>query len=430
MTHTTSNESLDESLRQPHPPSRSLLHKRWGLLLGGALAVGGLWGVLQLTRPLPSEETMPAASAIAVNTLTIHAKPLPDTLEFSGTIRPLEQAVLSTRVTGRITQLSLETGDRFRKGEVLARVDVMDMAAQTNQALSDVAQAEAEVARSQAILGQLESQKLEAQASLRLAQVNQQRMAQLQAQGAVSQSQLDEANTKLDETKARVAQVEAGIRQSQASINRSQAAVNQARAGVTAASVSQSYGTVVAPFDGVVVQKLAYEGEIAAPGTALLKVENPDRLQLEISVPEENLRYVQVGQPVEVRVDAANQTYHATIQQIVPSADANSRSFLVKIPLHYAGKLISGMFGRLELPRGTQPGILIPNTALIRRGQLEGVYVLESSDSQPTAILRWVKTGKTQGTQVEIVSGLTEGDRIITSHLDQLNDGQVVQVGK
>lgn len=430
MTHTTSNESLDESLKQPHLPSRSLLQKRWGLLLGGALAVGGLWGVLQLTRPLPPEATMPTASTISVNTLMIQSKPLPDTVEFSGTIRPLEQALLSTRVTGRITQLSLETGDRFRKGDVLARVDVMDMAAQTNQALSDVAQAEAEVARSQAILGQLESQKLEAQASFRLAQVNQQRMAQLQSQGAVSQSQLDEANTKLDETKARVAQVEAGIRQSQASINRSQAAVNQARAGVTAASVSQSYGTVIAPFNGVVVQKLAYEGEIAAPGTALLKVENPDRLQLEISVPEENLQFVQVGQPVKVRVDAANQTYQATIQQIVPSADANSRSFLVKIPLNYADKLISGMFGRLELPRGTQPGILIPHDALIQRGQLEGVYVVEPDAAQPTAMLRWVKTGKTQGTQVEIVSGLTEGDRIITSHLDQLNDGQAVQIGK
>ncbi|MBD2465474.1 efflux RND transporter periplasmic adaptor subunit [Oscillatoria sp. FACHB-1407] len=435
MTYSISDESLDEShdetmdgaVEQKQPSAPRLSQKRWGLLLGGTLLLaGGAWSVLQFSHSTHAPETT-LAPAITVETLTIRARPIANTLQLSGTIRPVEQATLSTRVMGRITQLSLEAGDRFQKGDVLARIDVMDMAAQTSQAEAGVAQAQAEVARSQATLNQLESQRLEAQAALRLAQINQSRMAQLQAEGAVSQSRLDEANTALDEARARVAQSEAGIRQAQAAIAQSRAAVNRAESGVTSASASESYGTVIAPFDGVVVQKLAYEGEMTSPGTALLRVENPDRLQLEISVPEENLRFVQVGQSVQVRIDAVNQTLNARIEQIVPTADPNSRSFLVKIPLNNSDRLISGMFGRIALPLGEQQEtILIPTSALIQRGQLQGVYVVNTNDTQATAVLRWVKSGQQRDGEIEIVSGLMEGDRIITNHINQLSDGQPV----
>lgn len=441
MTHTTSDESLNESFDktleasadgsdQPTQPTLTkFARKRWGWIIGGALLLaGGTWGILQLTHSPESSETT-LAPAMIVDTLTVRSQSIANTLELSGTIRPVDQATLSTRVMGRITQLSLDSGDRFRQGDILARVDVMDMSAQTSQAQSGVAQAQAEVIRSQATLNQLESQRVEAQAALKLAKINQARMAQLQAEGAVSQSRLDEANTALDSAQARVAQTEAGIRQAQAAIAQSRAAVNRAESSVTSAAASESYGTVIAPFDGIVVQKLAYEGEMAAPGTPLLKVENPNHLQLEISVPEANLRFVRVGQSVQVRIDALNQTFDATIGQIVPAADPNSRSFLVKIPLHHPGRLISGMFGRIALPSGgQQDAILVPTTALIQRGQLQGVYIVEKGAPAATAVLHWVKTGQQRDRQVEIVSGLTAGDRIITTNLAQLSDGQPIKL--
>jgi len=439
MTNTTSEESLQKPLdqlvdetveqEQKQPQSSKMSWKGWGLLAGGVLLLtGGTWFVLSLNRsPLTPEATL--SSAITVNTLTIRPQLITNTLELSGTIHPLEQATLSTRVMGRITQLSLEAGDRFQKGDILTRIDVKDMNAQTGQAKLGVAQAQAEVLRSQASLNQLESQKLEAQSALRLAQVTQSRMSRLQAEGAVSQSQLDDANTNLEQARARVVQSEAGIRQSQAAIAQTSAAVNRAELSVISSDVSESYGTIVAPFDGVVVQKLAYEGEMASPGTPLLKVENPNRLELEIAVPEEKLRFVRVGQKVKVQFDAVNQTLNATIQQIVPAADPKSRSFLVKIPLSNSGKLISGMFGRIDLPLSEkQEKILIPAEALIQRGQLQGVYVLETRDSKEIAVLRWVKTGKLQNNQLEIVAGLTTGDRIVINNISQLSDGQPIAV--
>jgi HlyD family secretion protein len=433
MTHTTSDESLhepldppvDESVKQEpkQPQSPKMSWKGWGLLVGGVLLLtGGTWFVLSSQNRSPQPSEIASTSALSVDTLTIRSQSVANTLELSGSIRPVEQATLSTRVMGRITQLSLETGDRFRKGDILTRIDVMDITAQTGQAQLGVAQAQAEVFRSQASLNQLESQKLEAQSALRLAQVTQSRMSRLQAEGAVSQSVLDDANTALEQARARVAQSEAGIRQSQAAIDQTQAAVSRAELSVISSDVSESYGTIFAPFDGVVVQKMAYEGEMAAPGTPLLKVENPNKLELEISVPEENLRFVRVGQSVKVQFDAVNQSLNATIQ---------SRSFLVKIPLNNSGKLISGMFGRVALPIGaTKETLLIPTTALIQRGQLQGVYVVENVEdkaiSKTIAMMRWVKTGKTQDGQVEIVSGLKAGDRIVTSNIAQLSDGQAV----
>jgi HlyD family secretion protein len=447
MTHSTSGKPSHESLTQtsdqliegtdeqpqeklPSPKNLSKMSpKGWGILIGGVLLLaGGTWAILQMNRSPHSPETT-TTQAIAVSTMTLKSQSITNTLELSGSIRPVEQATLSTRVMGRITALSLESGDRFRKGDVLASIDVMDINAQTGQAQLGVAQAQAEVFRSQASLNQLESQKLEAQSALRLAQVTQSRMSRLQAEGAVSQSVLDDANTALEQARARVAQSEAGIRQSQAAIDQTQAAVSRAELSVISSDISASYGTIIAPFDGVVVQKMAYEGEMAAPGTPLLKVENPNKLELEISVPEENLRLVRVGQSVKVQFDAVNQTINGTIQQIVPAANAQSRSFLVKIPLNNSSKLISGMFGRIALPLGAnRETLLVPTKALIQRGQLQGVYVVESTEEKAIAVLRWVKTGKPQNEQIEIVSGLKTGDRIITSNIIQLSDGQPVAV--
>ncbi|OYQ62965.1 efflux transporter periplasmic adaptor subunit [Pseudanabaena sp. SR411] len=445
MTHSTSGKPSHESLTQtsdqlmegtdeqpqeklPSPKNLSKMSpKGWGILIGGVLLLaGGTWAILQMNRSPHSPETT-TTQAIAVSTMTLKSQSITNTLELSGSIRPVEQATLSTRVMGRITALSLESGDRFRKGDVLASIDVMDINAQTGQAQLGVAQAQAEVFRSQASLNQLESQKLEAQSALRLAQVTQSRMSRLQAEGAVSQSVLDDANTALEQARARVAQSEAGIRQSQAAIDQTQAAVSRAELSVISSDISASYGTIFAPFDGVVVQKMAYEGEMAAPGTPILKVENPNKLELEISVPEENLRLVRVGQSVKVQIDAVNQTINGTIQQIVPAANAQSRSFLVKIPLNNSSKLISGMFGRIALPLGAnRETLLVPTKALIQRGQLQGVYVVESTEEKAIAVLRWVKTGKPQNEQIEIVSGLKTGDRIITSNIVQLSDGQPV----
>ncbi len=434
------------SSEQPLPDKKPLLPKvpprLTGLVVGGLFLVGGgIWAMQQVFHPSLPEATSAAVQPLTVETLTVQPTAIAQILEFSGTVRPLQQATLSTRVSGRITALPVEAGDRVQQGQVIARINVLDIAAQTHQAQASVAQAqanlaqaEAGVAQAQANLNQLQAQRLDAQAALKLARIEQARMAQLHSQGAVARQQLDLANTTLEQARARLAQVEANIQQagatisrSQAAIAQSQAAVRQAEAGVTAANINQSYGTVVAPFDGIITEKLAYAGETTNPfsmdGTALVKLENPDRLQLEVPIPDQNRRFVRPGQVVQVRVDGVAPPLSGAIAQIIATADPNSRSFIVKIPLDKTPELMSGMFGRVELAAGAHPAIAIPPTAVFRRGQLEGVYLVGRNHR---AEIRWVKTGKTQNGEVEIVSGLTAGDRIITSPLSQLEDGQLI----
>lgn len=441
MTNLSSDHPLPLKRRLLTKPSPKVL----GLLAGGLLLTGGgIWAIAQFWSHSTPGEITATAPAIAVQTLVIKPQAIAQTLTFSGTVRPIQQATLSTRVSGRIIYLPVEAGDRVRKGQVLARINVLDIVAQTHQAEAGVAQAQANlaqaqagVAQAQAALNQQLAQRLDAQSALKLARIEQHRMAQLLSEGVVAQQQLDLANTTLEQAQAKLAQVEANIHQaratiaqSQAAIAQSQAAIQQAEAGVTAASINQSYGTIRAPFDGIVTAKMAYEGETTNPfsmnGTELLKLENSHRLQLEVTVPEANREDVQVGQPVQVTVGSTQQNISGAIAQIIPAADPTSRSFIVKIPLPLSPTLMSGMFGRVELPiPGQRQTIAIPASVLFRRGQLEGVYIVGTHNQ---AEIRWVKTGKTQNGQVEIVSGLSSGDRIITSKEAQLKDGQPIVI--
>jgi multidrug efflux pump subunit AcrA (membrane-fusion protein) len=421
MSEVTSESPTREQFRLRFPP-----HKVWWSVAGIALALtGGVWTAQHFSQSPTEQKTTLRTPVIplAVDTLTVRLKKIPDRQELSGTIQAVDSAVLSTRVMGRIKTLALQEGDRVKKGQVVAQIDVADITAQSAQALAGVGQAQAGQAQTKANLNQLKSQQVEARASLNLAKINQSRTAQLHSEGAISQSQLDQANTALDVAQAKVAQVESALRQGEAAITQSQAAIAQAKAGVGATSANISYGVIRAPFDGVVIQKLAYAGEMTTPGAPLLKLENTDHLRLEIAVPEADLRFLRINQPVVVKIDALGEEQTANVRQIVPTADPNSRSFIVKVPLKNSGHLISGMFGRIELPRGVREVIMIPVNTLVRRGQLEGVYVVDANNQ---AELRWVKTGRVQDNQIEIVSGLTDGDRIITSHLQQLSDGQSI----
>jgi HlyD family secretion protein len=400
-------------------------------LLGGVLLLGSvLWGQTQHNSTSNAAENKrfnaeSAVTPIAVHTQTIRPVSIADILELPGILKPVKIATVSTRVSGRVTMLSVEEGDRVRRGQILAKVDVNDLSAQVTQANAGVQQAQANLRVAQASLLQQHAQRQEAQAALNLAKLNQSRMAELFKEGAVAQAQLDQTTASLALAEAKFAQVNASIRQAQASITQSEAAINSSKSGLNTAAASASYGTIVAPFDGVVVEKLASEGETTNMfGTPLLKLERTDLLRLEVPVPEGELNHFSLNQSVQVRIDSLGRRVAGRIQQIVPAADSASHSFIVKIPLaNQDGKLMSGMFARLELSRGSQQVFRVPASSLVQRGQLQGIYVV---GADKRAELRWIKTGKTEGTQVQIQSGLSAGERVILAPSQSLSDGQAV----
>jgi RND family efflux transporter MFP subunit len=185
----------------------------------------------------------------------------------------------------------------------------------------------------------------------------------------------------------------------------------QAKAALQQAHTALSYTHIVAPFDGVITEKKADVGTLANPGMAIFTVEDLRRHRLEASVNESDLRYVRQGQQVPVLVDAlGDRPLKGKVVEIVPAADSASRSFVVKVELPSDPSLRSGLFGRAQFARGERSALLIPRTAVVERGQLQGIYVL---DQNKVAGLRYITLGRPSAGQVEVLAGLQAAETLV-----------------
>jgi RND family efflux transporter MFP subunit len=182
---------------------------------------------------------------------------------------------------------------------------------------------------------------------------------------------------------------------------------------------------VRAPFEGVITEKKVEAGELASPGQPLLKMEDPQRLRLEATVAEGDLKSVSRGDKIPVVIDAlGGQALTGLVSQILPAGDPQTHTFMVKVDLPKTPGLKTGMFGRFQLDKGLTQTILVPSAAVVERGELSSLYVVGSDQ---TARLRWVKLGRRFEQQVEILSGLNIGERVLVDGSRGV-DGAAVQI--
>ena len=166
-----------------------------------------------------------------------------------------------------------------------------------------------------------------------------------------------------------------------------------ADAAAAAAKTDADYTKVTAPFDGVITRKYADVGDLAAPGKPLLEMEDARDLQLETDVPEAVIDRLTLGDKLGVRVSGVRNELAGTVSEIAPSADPNSRTFLVKLDLLPTPGLRAGQFGRVAVPVGETSALRVPASAVLQRGEMELVFVVANGHAQ----LRIVKTGKRVG---------------------------------
>jgi len=182
---------------------------------------------------------------------------------------------------------------------------------------------------------------------------------------------------------------------------------------------------IQAPYDGIIRAKMIEVGDLAVPGKAMFSIENKDAYVVVLVLPERYLHTVGLNQEVTVTVSAlGNKTFTGNVQEIFPVADTKSRSFLVKVKIPADKALRSGMFARVSIPIGKAGLILIPVSAVIHSGQLTGIYIL---DDMQTAKFRLIRTGRTFGESIEVLSGLNEGDRYVSVPPPNLNNGMTVE---
>ena len=187
-----------------------------------------------------------------------------------------------------------------------------------------------------------------------------------------------------------------------------------------------SFTRVTAPVSGRVTEKRIDAGSMVSPGVPLLVIEGGGGSYIEASIDAGLGDKVKTGMTVEAVVETINEPIAGTIREVFPSVDPLSRTFTIKVGLKDA-RPRSGLFARIRIPVGKREAILVPNQAIVRKGQLTGVYVV---DSQGIVTYRLIRTGNTSAGGTEILSGLTVNDRVITSGIERVTDGGILTGGK
>ena len=363
----------------------------------------------------------------ALEEVVIKPATVPFYYEAVGTIRAKTRAALSSKISGQITRMNVDEGSRVKAGDVLLLIDDREVVEKLNQARAALASTEKSLDEIQAGINQAEAQKKKAEADLSLARTSYSRYEKLNAQKIISNQEFDTVKTQLDVAEAGLKAAGEGVVRLESKKEVLAMSLAKARSGVKEAEVLKSHAKLTAPFSGTIVKKYVDVGGFAVPGAPLLEIENPTGFRLEVDVTEtEFANQVRLGREVAVQIDALGESpIKGTVVEVSPSADPLSRTFRVKIALPDLPGIKSGMYGKALCPREERQVILIPKTALIKRGQLEQVFTV---DDGRTVHLRLIKTGKTFGDRLEVLAGLENGDTIIINPPPGLTDRSRVNV--
>jgi RND family efflux transporter MFP subunit len=335
----------------------------------------------------------PPVRVQGVTVTAVATEPIPELQEAVGTVKAKASAVISARLAGTVTGVFVREGDRVVKGKTVATIDAAESGAAAAGAVSGVEEA----ARA------LE----EARSRRRLADATFERYRRLYSEQAVTRQEFEVRQSEQEVAREGVA--------------RSEARLKQAKETSKAASVVAGYGNVTSPLSGTVIAKQVETGQTVFPGTPIATIEGDGGFRLEVAAPETLLGKIKQGDQVGVELEGAPAT--GRVAEIVPLVDAASRTFIVKVDLPSKG-LKSGRYGKVRFQAGAQPGIAVPSGAIVERGALTSVWAV-SKDG--IARLRLVKVGRKVEDRVEIISGLTPGDRIVTAGMEKVTDGVKVE---
>lgn len=303
----------------------------------------------------------------------------------SGKTEAEKSAEISTRMMGYITKIHVKVGQEVKQGQLLASINNTDL-------LAKKAQVDAGI--------------LQAAAAYNNAKKDYDRFVNLFKDQSASQKELDDISARYEMSKA---------------------ALQGAKEMKKEVMAQFSYSNITAPFAGLVTNTFVKEGAMANPGMPLLSIEGASRLQVTAMVSENDISEIKKGMPAKILIKSINQAVDGKVSEVSLSAKNTGSQYLVKIDLDKAEpSILSGMFVNVQFPVESllkSDKVLVPEAALVHQGQLTGVYTVGNEN---TAILRWLRTGRKLGDQVEILSGLSSAEQYIMSSEGKLYNGAKV----
>jgi RND family efflux transporter MFP subunit len=291
----------------------------------------------------------------------------PELTSFPATVRSRAEAELATRSSGTVRRVAVDVGSRVSRGQVLVVLDPQDV--------------EARIAR--------------AEAGERQARRYQERIQALERDGAATSQELDDAVARLE----------------------------MARATVQEAEAQRAYAVLTAPFSGVIIARAVDPGDLATPAHPILTLVDPESVEIVTDLPGAYAQYVENGDMVTVVNPRDGSRHSARVTHVSPAEQARSHRYRVKVQtLDGVEGLVPGAFVRVELEGPGRAATWVPLDALVRRGQLTGVFVVEDG----VARLRWIRPGGRHPDAVEVLAGLDRDDAVVRRPDPALMDGAPV----
>lgn len=390
------------------------------------MKIGVLVLCLAVVLPLTAcrkaaQEPAPGAESVRAPVETVRKTPIDILYESIGTVRSKTTSVLASKLIGEVVAVNAAPGDRVQAGQLLIQINDRDVAAQLIKAKAGGQEAQDALIETESAIRAGQSARAVADAAKDLAGKTYARYKELADKKVISQQEFDEVEARWKTAAAEAARVEDNLRTLQSRQKQVASRLDQARAEIAVAEAQAAFTRLNAPISGLVTAKTIDIGSQAAPGVPLLTVEDDQHYRLEVIVEEKVAVRLKMGDEATVTLDALEGiALRARVGEIVPTADPVSRSSIIKLDLPATQPVRSGMFGRATFSLGKRDAITIPATAVFERGQLTCVYALNADG---VAHLRLIKTGRRYGARVEALSGLNDGERIVTGRLDALRDG-------
>jgi membrane fusion protein, multidrug efflux system len=367
--------------------------------------------------------TAPVARGVRAEIAAV--EPVREVIEAVGTVHSKTQTLIASKVQGYVREVRGREGDLVERNALLILVDDRELTARSDRAQAALAEARMALDEIGRMFEEAEAGLRSAEADSRYAEATATRYRQLFDKELISAHEYEGTDARRKSAAAAVEQARARILALTARQRQAVERIEQARAERDSAQIALSDTRIDAPDTGVVVERRVEPGNLAVPGQTLLVLDDPRHYRLETQVGESAMSHVRLGQPAPVAVDALGRTLEGRVAEMIPAADPASRSVTVKLDLPAQPGLRSGMFGRARFPAGERKAVLVPAPALVDRGQLTGVYVV---DAQNVARLRLVTTAERGGARVEILSGLNAGERVVTEGVERVTDGGRLEI--
>jgi len=378
------------------------------------------------TNRAPSEADDPNHSLTAVGEIPaavtrVERRSFDNTLTIAGEFKPFQDVDVHAKVAGYIRKIYVDVGDRVKEGQTLAILEIPELAAQLAGAEAAVRRAQEEIRRAQSDVERAQSTHAAAHSAYqRLKQAADSRA------GLVAQQEVDDSQAKDLESQAQVASARAALSSAQQQLEVAQANQQQFAA-------LSNYSHIVAPFAGVVTNRYADTGALIQAGTSsstqalpVVRLAQTSKLRLVLAIPESVAAQIHLGDPVKVRVQALQQDIEGKVSRFADSLDRQTRTMETEIDFdNRDGHLIPGMYAETRLSlRQKKDALAIPLEAVTRNGNDATVLAV---NAQNIVEERHVRLGLEDEKRVEIVSGLTDGDRVIIGNRSEFHNGQKIQ---